>query len=220
VKLMDFGIVMDIDNQGLTRPGLMVGSPSYLSPEQVLGDAITPAADLFLLGICLYEMLTGSRPFHDEGNETVFQRIRETRYTPARQMQSRIPPELEKIVTRCLRKDPEKRFKGVKPLIRALEKYLGPERSSHAEDVILKYLDEEALLNPSVSYTAVEPSETGTHALLKSRSVLAAGLALMFIGFGCGYLLGHSRGAQSPALTAIDAKPFPAPTTLRKPPKR
>src|SRR5690606_26688517 len=44
VKLMDFGIVMDIDNQGLTRPGLMVGSPSYLSPEQVLGDSITPKA--------------------------------------------------------------------------------------------------------------------------------------------------------------------------------
>ncbi|MCX6102997.1 MAG: serine/threonine-protein kinase [Proteobacteria bacterium] len=98
VKLMDFGIVMDIENTSLTRPGMMVGSPSYLSPEQVLGDPITPAADIFLLGITLYEMLTGTKPFKDSDKETVFQRIRETKYIPARKMNSTIPKKVDLIV--------------------------------------------------------------------------------------------------------------------------
>ncbi|MFM8315756.1 MAG: serine/threonine protein kinase, partial [Deltaproteobacteria bacterium] len=97
VKLMDFGIVMDIENTSLTRPGMMVGSPSYLSPEQVLGDPITPAADIFLMGITFYEMLTGTRPFKEAEKETVFQRIRETKYIPARKMNSAIPKKLDQI---------------------------------------------------------------------------------------------------------------------------
>ena len=150
VKLMDFGIVVDTQNDSLTRPGMMVGSPSYLSPEQVLGDPITAKADIFLLGICLYEMLTGNKPFREGGGETVFQRIREGRYTPARDVQHGIPGALDRIIDRCLEKDPNRRYDSAKNLILDLEEYLGAQRSAHGETLILKFLDDEALLTPSV----------------------------------------------------------------------
>lgn len=160
VKLMDFGIVMDIDNTALTRPGMMVGSPSYLSPEQVLGDVITPAADVFLLGITFYEMLTGTRPFKEAQKETVFQRIRETKYIPARKMNTAIPKKLDQIIERCLQKRPEDRYQDVKSLIADLEKFLGPKKTNHTSDLILSYLDREALLSPSISYSDIQEEES------------------------------------------------------------
>jgi eukaryotic-like serine/threonine-protein kinase len=153
VKLMDFGIVVDSQNESLTRPGMMVGSPSYLSPEQVLGDPITPKADIFLLGICFYEMLTGTKPFREQGGETVFQRIREGRYTPVRDVKPGIPAPLGRLVERCLEKEPSRRYDSVKNLILDLEEFLGPQMSAHPEGLILKFLDDEALLTPSVPHS-------------------------------------------------------------------
>lgn len=184
IKLMDFGIVVDTENEGLTRPGMMVGSPSYLSPEQVLGDPITPSADIFLLGICFYEMLTGTRPFKEENGETVFQRIREGKYVPATKMNGRIPLALDRIVRRCLERDPNKRFKDVKALIEAVGEYLGTLKTSHAEDCILQFLDEEALLRPAVPYQPLV-EETKARAPMSRKSVLVvAGAILLALALG------------------------------------
>lgn len=156
VKLMDFGIVMDTDDNSLTRPGMMVGSPNYLSPEQVLGDPLSSQSDIFLLGICLYEMLTGTRPFKEERGETVFQRIREGKFIPVRSMQSMVPKGLEKIAHRCLEKNLNKRYPSAKAVIFDLECFLGPLGSTHTEDTLLKFLDEEALVNTSVPWIEVQ----------------------------------------------------------------
>jgi eukaryotic-like serine/threonine-protein kinase len=185
VKLMDFGIVIDIENTSLTRPGMMVGSPSYLSPEQVLGDPITASADIFLLGITLYEMLTGTRPFKEAEKETVFQRIRETKYVPARKMNSAIPKKLDQIIQKCLKKRVEDRYLDVKDLIADLESFLGPQKSTHTADLVLKHLDQEALLNPSMAYSEVLVDES----LLKKIPWRWA-LAILFavaVGFAAGF---------------------------------
>jgi eukaryotic-like serine/threonine-protein kinase len=206
VKLMDFGIVMDIENQALTRPGMMVGSPSYLSPEQVLGDPISPKADMFLVGITFYEMLTGVRPFKDEAGETVFQRIREAKYIPVREMNSAVPKALDRIVRRCLHKRPEARFADMKELIYELEKFLGGKKSAHTEDLLLKYLDNEALLSPTVPYSEIGAGRMWWRELLDWRVLLFAFLSAA-AAFTAGYFLGsgdetkHSdrpSGYQSP----------------------
>jgi serine/threonine protein kinase len=190
VKLMDFGIVMSIENQGLTRPGMMVGSPSYLSPEQVLGDTIDGKADVFLMGICLYEMLTGTRPFRDEGQETIFHRIREAKFVPIRNMQRNVPPLLEGIVHRCLRKEPGRRYKSMKEVMAELEKFLGPTKSSHTEDIILKYLDDEALLSPAVPYASIVDQRTFRE--LISWQVVGTFLLSLLSAFVVGWLLGRA----------------------------
>jgi len=185
VKLMDFGIVMDIENTSLTRPGMMVGSPSYLSPEQVLGDPITPSADIFLLGITFYEMMTGTRPFKEAERETVFQRIRETRYIPARQMNSTIPKKLNRIVEKCLEKAPSDRYTNVKELMGELEQYLGVQKSNHTSDLILKYLDQEALVTPKIQYSEVKE----TQSFLKKMNWILIGVGAVFLLLG--FLIGY-----------------------------
>ena len=195
VKIMDFGIVADLEGGSLTRPGLMVGSPSYLSPEQVLGDAITPRADLFLVGICLYEMLTGTRPFKDEAGETVFQRIRGAKYIPARRMNRKVPSELDAIVTRCLERDPEKRFSSAKELTAALERFLGAEGGSHTEDILLQFLDREAVLTPAMPYS--ENWDRGKRLGIREwfRSPATWLLATLALGGMC---LGYWAGSRAP----------------------
>ncbi|MEZ4751664.1 MAG: serine/threonine-protein kinase [Bdellovibrionota bacterium] len=156
IKLMDLGIVLDVAESSLTRPGILMGSPSYLTPEQILGDTVTARSDVFQLGICLYEMLCGTRPFQDNGHQTVFHRIREAEYTPLRKMNRSIPRALERIVDRCLQKNPESRFSDVQKVAQSLEVYLGPLATAHTEDVILRFLDQEALATPTVPITHIQ----------------------------------------------------------------
>ncbi len=204
VKLMDFGIVMDIENQALTRPGMMVGSPSYLSPEQVLGDSITTSADIFLLGITFYEMLTGTRPFKEEAGETIFQRIREAKYIPARKMQTQIPLQLDQIVRRCLQKDPNRRYKKVKDVVAALEQFLGPMKSSHSEDLVLRYLDGEALISPAVSV-----SDISAEGARWKRWITLPGIVLAVATLLLGAALGYFWGASGNPPTGPDHFPPP-----------
>jgi serine/threonine-protein kinase len=158
VKLMDFGIAMDLDSGSLTKPGLLVGSPSYLSPEQVLGDTVTPLTDIFLLGITFYEMLTGTRPFKEEGGKTVFQKIREVDFVSAKKMQPSIPSVLNQIIKRCLKQRPKERYHSVKDIIYDLESFLGS-TSLKTQDLLLKYLDEEVLLKPAMKYEGVDSDD-------------------------------------------------------------
>ena len=187
---MDFGIVLELQSDTLTRPGMMVGSPSYLSPEQVVGDTITPRSDIFLLGICLYEMLTGTRPFRDEEGETIFQRIRETKFIPVRKLRPRTPAALDRMVRTCLQKDPDRRYHSAKEVIQELENFLGPSRSSRPEDVILKYLEDEALITPSVPVSSDLPSTKRG----RSWGALARGIgavAMLAATFFAGYRYGR-----------------------------
>ncbi len=193
VKLMDFGIVMNLDRENLTRPGLMVGSPSYLSPEQVIGDPITTRADVFLLGIVLYEMLVGTRPFKEEGAQTVFQAIREANYVPLNQMRRSVPKGLDRIVRKCLQKDPSNRFDSVKSLINELETYLGGYLSSHIEDLVLGFLDREAILSPSISYLEFDKKKSswaGWSGHWPGWASWVARLGVIVAALGVGYWIG------------------------------
>jgi serine/threonine-protein kinase len=205
VKLMDFGIVMDTENHTLTRPGMMVGSPSYLSPEQVLGDPLNYQSDIFLLGICFYEMLTGTRPFREEGNRTIFQKIRDCDFIPAIEMNRSIPKRLNRIIEKCLEKDPRDRFENVGELIQELESFLGASRSSRIQDMILRFFDEEALLTPAVAY--LENSAHKNHGDLKTRMTLLFGAAILILaGFFLGYFI--ARSSPVPQSLPHSAKPL------------
>jgi serine/threonine protein kinase len=206
VKLMDFGIVLQVEDTSLTRPGMMVGSPSYLSPEQVLGDVISPQSDIFLLGITLYEMLTGSRPFKAEGGNTIFQSIREANFIGARKMNGKVPVALDRIVAKCLKLDPGARFDGAGELIDALEKFLGPEISSRPEDLVHKFLDDEVLIESNTPVHDPRTRKTVQRAWVPWA--IGAGVVLILWGV---YLLGYSVGQQyqrdqQAAVDALDAK--------------
>src|SRR5215831_8695605 len=101
VKLMDFGIARDHALADLTEAGTGVGTPSYMSPEQILGDKLDFRSDLFSLGIVLYQMLTGRKPFIEDDQKSVMHKIRLEKFPSPRRLNPQIPRELERIMGRC-----------------------------------------------------------------------------------------------------------------------
>ncbi|WP_422724023.1 serine/threonine-protein kinase [Hyalangium rubrum] len=127
VKLMDFGIAKDVDLAALTQQGMAVGTPAYMSPEQVTGVPLDPRTDIFSLGVLLYEALTGARPFQGKTAGEIFARIRDGKYTPLHKVAPHLPKALTNIVKRALEVKPEARFPDAAAMRRELDVYLARE---------------------------------------------------------------------------------------------
>src|SRR5918995_417439 len=110
VKVTDFGIARAVSEASMTVTGTTLGSVHYFSPEQARGDEVTGASDVYALGIVLFEMLTGRRPFEgDSAAAVALKRLNEDPPTPTA-MGKPVPPGLEAIVMRAMARDPTRRF--------------------------------------------------------------------------------------------------------------
>ncbi len=121
VKLMDFGIAKGEDDASLTRAGMLVGSPSYMAPEVLAGEEAGPPADVWALGVSMYELLTGEKPFRGKDAEDLFQTIQRGRFPRLRTLAPECPRRLARAVERCLSRKPALRFKSAGMLARALD---------------------------------------------------------------------------------------------------
>lgn len=111
-KIMDFGIARLRVSDVRTRTGVLLGSPKYMSPEQVLGQGADARSDLFSLGVVLYEMLTGAAPFSGDSVSNLMHQIA-TASTPApSRSNSEVPPLLDLVVAKALAKKPEERYQS------------------------------------------------------------------------------------------------------------
>ena len=124
IKLTDFGIASvykDINAERLTTTGMTLGTVQYYAPEQAQGEIVSPAADVYALGIVIYEMLTGRTPFDGDTPVAVAMQHIQDLPTPPSHFNPNIPPALEEIILRCLEKAPEMRYSDGSALARALE---------------------------------------------------------------------------------------------------
>ncbi len=128
IKIADFGIARMESSLLSTKTGLLMGSPLYMSPEQIKNERIDLRSDVFSLGILLYQMLTGRLPFRGDNAHTVmFQIVQEEPPKPS-SVNPDVPQVLDAIIAKCLAKRPEDRYQDANELGRAL---LFSQRASH-----------------------------------------------------------------------------------------
>lgn len=115
-KITDFGVASMASSLLRTQTGKILGSPLYMSPEQVLNHSIDPRSDIFSLGIVLYQMLTGQLPFSgDNANSVMYQIVNDVPKKP-RSLNPDIPDKLDLIVSKCLEKNPDDRYQHANDL--------------------------------------------------------------------------------------------------------
>jgi hypothetical protein len=112
VKIIDFGVAKTTSKRSQTQAGILKGKFGYMSPEQVRGLPIDRRSDVFATGIVLYELLTGQRLFLGESDFSTLEKVRNVEILPPRTFNSRIPPELERIVLRALARETNARYQS------------------------------------------------------------------------------------------------------------
>jgi Protein kinase domain/Carboxypeptidase regulatory-like domain/PEGA domain len=158
VKIVDFGIV-HLASTGMTTTGMVLGTVTYMSPEQLRGEHVDARSDIFAVGVVTYELLSYRKPFDGPNVTSIMLQIATADPGPLRSLVSQIPPELEELVTRCLRKEPGQRFQSledfalelepvsrdlqhdlVADLVRRGEEFLTLDEFSRAEEVLREAL--------------------------------------------------------------------------------
>ena len=122
VKITDFGTAK-ILQFGTAQTAHVMGTPSYMSPEQVKGKPVDGRSDIFSLGVILYELMTGEKPFPGQNITTVIYKIINEDPIPPRSLDSSIHPGLSEVITRALAKDPAERFQSCHQFLNALKNY-------------------------------------------------------------------------------------------------
>jgi hypothetical protein len=142
----DFGLAKRLDHDTVqTQAGAILGTPSYMAPEQAVGTKeLTPAVDIYGLGALLYELLTGRPPFRAETPVDTLRQVLENEPAPPRLLNPKVDEDLETICLKCLEKDPNHRYVSAEALAADLEQYLAGEpitaRSLNLVDRLLRAL--------------------------------------------------------------------------------
>ena len=154
VKISDFGIAR-IESSTLTQAGAMVGTPSYMSPEQFRGDAIDGRSDVFSAGIVLYQLLTGARPFSGTASIVMQQILNEEPAPPSRALPA-LGTRFDALLARAMAKPPDARYPGARAFHEAL---LAAARSSEADpDATRLVNDDRTVLAPAMPAMPAAPA--------------------------------------------------------------
>jgi serine/threonine-protein kinase len=221
VKVLDFGISKA---QGvgagvaLTSTSALVGSPLYMSPEQIReARTVDGRADIWAIGVILYELLTGATPFVSEAFGELCALILTAPPGPVRALRPEVSPALEGIIHRCLQKDPAQRFANVADLVTALR----------AAERIPAFTPAPPASAPQMSAALPAAARTGdgvanTHASTLPRNrgpLIAAGAGVVAIAIAGALVLGRARSEVSarPAAASLTAPAAPAPASSETP---
>jgi serine/threonine protein kinase len=162
VKLTDFGIATAAHKASVTERGMLRGKLTYMSPEQTRGERVDHRSDLFSLGVVLYELATGARPFgaSSQSDASLLEAIRACRFTPARERAPGLPHSLDRVLRRMLAREPDERYADADALRRELELILRDELPADAMDLeshLAMLFSAEERLDPSVDDASTLP---------------------------------------------------------------
>jgi serine/threonine-protein kinase len=227
-KITDFGVAL-IPSANRTQAGTILGSPKYMSPEQVVGQDLDGRSDIFSLGVMLYEMLTGKAPFTGENiNAIMFKIINESPLSPTA-VKTDIPPVFDAIVARAMAKHPDDRYRTARDLasdlrnFRHLQLEVPAKLHGNLERRAVRRVDEEddgdktVFTGSPVSQPAQTPPPPRQHRTM-GRALLALGVLLFAGGIGLIFHAKSKSGAPMEPMSQVAAEKIPAPQA-EAPPK-
>lgn len=168
VRIMDFGIARSLKKDVRPEKGVLIGTPEYMSPEQVQGKDVDHRSDIYSLGITLYEMLTGEVPFEGDTPMSVVQKQRNMAPPDPRNINSQIPEELSRLILRCLEKERGKRYQDAEEVleeIRQIQKGVPttdrilPEQKTDTEKVVEKQWENSIAVLPFADLSPAKDQE-------------------------------------------------------------
>ncbi|MDF1527294.1 MAG: serine/threonine-protein kinase [bacterium] len=133
IRLMDFGIVSVAGAGDLTVTGQILGTPAYMSPEQIAEEELGPGADLFSLGAVLYEMIAGRKPFSGTNHIALIQDVLHGEPIPLHELDPQVPESISRAVMKCIEKTPERRFGSMEEFSTVLEMVMPLETPSRPD---------------------------------------------------------------------------------------
>jgi predicted Ser/Thr protein kinase len=217
IKVMDFGIARDTSFGDLTEAGTGIGTPAYMSPEQVLGDKLDARSDIFSLGVMLYQMVTGKKPFVEDERRSAMHKIRLEKHVRARRLNPDIPRELERVIDRCLEKQPRDRWRSAQHMVMALERFLAKhvEMNHHARLVlflrsqnVITELEAEEYLHPvalgAAGNALQQPNMQARHVVRTGIVAHAITLGVLLLMLG---LIHVAPLGATPAHSAVGREP-------------
>ena len=243
VKVADFGIA-HIESSNMTQAGTVMGTPSYMSPEQIMGLPIDGRSDLFSAGVILYQFLTGERPFSGSATATMHKVLEEDPLPPSR-FNVQIPGAIDAVVRKALAKRPDERYQNADEFATALRAALtSPAQSTPAEGTVLAAPSDATQLAPpstatstrtqriapAVPSTAASPTPSTSASTVdeniaapppKSQTAavaVVAVVALLAVGAGAWMMIQRLAGDSAQVAKAPTPPPASAPAPPAAPP--
>ena len=204
VKIMDFGIAR-LQKADATGSGAIVGTPTYMAPEQITNGAITPATDVFSVGCMLYELLCYQRPFEAESVHGVLYQVLTTEPRPLRTVAPSIPAALERVVAKAMNKVPHERYESAGQMMSTLQQIRAALSGA-----------DEAATQPLGRWTPLPRPvlKLITHASMRARLAVLGALAAVVLLL----LYAPGQSAEDQPSSAVVNPPPAAPTGVAAPP--
>jgi len=217
VKLMDFGIARTGDQGGLTMTDTTIGSLAYISPEQIKGESVDARSDLYSVGVSLYEMVTGQRPFQTDSAFSAMQAHLQTPARPPIELRPDLPPAISQLILMAIAKDPAGRFQSADAFATAIG-CVAPQLAGTAAAMPAGAARETRAAIPTPA-PAAQPTQRGLYITIGAVLVLAVlVLAGIYVPkYAKTHALGGNNAPTAPAAAPVAAAPAAVPATPAAP---